>query len=94
MEGFNELLEIQLSEPLNGGQAVSQLQQLMPGGITIKDARVLARDTPSLGKSIQGAEYRVELSSLLPVTSNDIHNFLALSEVFVVKDKKGKIKNI
>lgn len=94
MEGLKELMDVRLSQPVKAKQAISQLNKVMPEGIRINDAKILPDGAPSLGKSIEQAEYRLFLSKDSVISQKEIENFLSTSEFWVEKQKKGEIKKI
>ena len=53
---------------------------------------MLGADTPSLGKSLRQAEYRVALNA--PLTPEVIHGFISVPEIQVEYEKAGKTKKV
>lgn len=94
MEGLNEILDVRLSRPVETGKEVDELQVVLPTGIEEKTARLLADETPTLGKSIERAEYQVFLLPDMTISRKEITDFLSRPEVWLEKEREGRIKKV
>jgi len=94
MEGFNEVIEIHLTELVETDEIIVSLNDVLPVGMKAEGAFLPPEDSPSLGKLIREVEYRVYLSDSVRVTDRDIEEFMAKTEVPLEYVRKGKIKII
>lgn len=61
MEGWNEIIDLRLSEEVDVAEATEALKRELPEGVVPKDVFYPDPDSPSLGKSLRTASYRVLL---------------------------------
>ncbi len=94
MEGENELLDVELEEPVEPSSAVERLNQTLPRGMEVREAAVLPAGSPSLSKTIRGAEYLVELTPVFKLTPDDLAGFLSTAEVWVERRKGREVKKV
>ncbi len=91
---MNEIIDIYLSGLVETDEIIVSLNEVLPGGMRIEGASLPPEDSPSLGKLIREAEYRVYLSDPVRVTDQDIEKFMEATEVKLEYIRKGKIKII
>jgi radical SAM-linked protein len=79
--GENEVADLFLDHEIPGEEVASRLQGALPSGITVLDARPVARELPSLQSQVCGASYVVEVESPL-----DQAGFESLLGGFLARD--------
>ncbi len=94
MEGLNELLEITVSRPVEEEPACTILNESLPEGITVKTGRIVSPGTPTLGKTIKKAEYRVIIHDPVLVTSGAVAAFLSADDVPVTYRQGPETKTV
>jgi radical SAM-linked protein len=92
MEGLGELLDLTLSEPVDGEAVSGRLNAHLPEGLGIRGSRLLAPGEPSLNSRLKEAEYRVSLQDPVRVSGAAVEQFLAADEVRVARKQNGEEK--
>ena len=94
MEGMKEIVEVRLSRPVKAERAITSLNEVLPEGIRITSARLLDDKNPTLGKTIEGAEYSVHLRADTGLTRGKVEQFLSSSEVWLERKKEKSVKRV
>ncbi len=94
MESFCEYAELSLRAPLAPGDVLAAVNDGLPAGLEVLSIEEAGPGTPSLGASIGGYVYFVDLTPALTLTPEEtegrIQEFMKKASVKTWKNRKGK----
>jgi len=93
--GLDEVLDVELLEPLPAADLLARLAPTLPSGITVTAARRLSGDAPTLGEVLHQAVYEVEFDPQWRGVMATLAPRLAASERLpVVRERKNGTREI
>lgn len=95
MEGRAEIIDLRLAEELPVSEVLSRLNDsTLPRGIALREIISLTEETPSLGKTIAAAEYRVSPPAGTPISPAGIADLLSRKSIPWERLRKDRVREI
>jgi radical SAM-linked protein len=90
----DELIDVDMSQPVDVGLAMRVLQQQLPAGIVLLDGMALAATAPGLGEILGGARYLARVHVAAEDARARIADFEAASGWPVRRERKGRVNEV
>ncbi|MFH1422994.1 MAG: TIGR03936 family radical SAM-associated protein [Planctomycetota bacterium] len=99
IESNAELLDMRLTENIPPAEIINRVNPLLPHGVALYNAKLIATSAPSITASVKGNKYIIDISQIpVKFTQEEIsrltERFLSQSNIPFIKERKGKVRKV